>query len=280
MTPTALITGGSGGIGFELAKLFAADGYRVILVARKPAELERAAAVIAIRQLAEKQSPASVALNHEIAAAQRPRNDETVITIAADLTDPGAPKRIVDELAAKKINIDVLVNNAGFGALGALAATDLETTLGMVQLNVTALTELTRRLLPAIVERKRGKILNVASTAAFQPGPFMAVYYATKAYVLSFSEAISEELRGTGITVTTLCPGPTATSFQARAQIEAVPLFRTDVMAAATVAQIGYAAMNRGQRLVIPGLRNSLGAFLIRLAPRALVLRFIRSLQN
>ena len=253
---TALITGGSSGIGFELAKLFADDGYQIVLVARGKEELDKAAAEL------------------------RATHDVDVVTIPADLADPGSSKQLVEELTKQKITIDVLVNNAGFGLLGAFSDADEAKTIGMIQLNIAALTELSKRLLPGMLQRKRGRILNVASTAAFQPGPFMAVYYATKAYVLSFSEALHEELRDTGVTVTTLAPGPTATSFQIRAQIDAVPLFRSGLMDAASVAKIGYAALNRGQRLVIPGLRNSLGAFLIRLAPRRLVLRFVRSLQT
>lgn len=205
---------------------------------------------------------------------------DAVITIVADLSDPIAPQKIVDELTTRNLTVDVLVNNAGFGLLGAFSQTEWHKEAAMVQVNIAALTHLTKVLLPSMLKRKHGRILNVASTAAFQPGPFMAVYYATKAYVLSFSEALHEELRGTGVTVTTLCPGPTRTGFQNRAQIQDIRLFSASIMNAPTVARIAYQAMNRGQRLVIPGWRNALGAWLTRLAPRALTLQFVRKLQQ
>ncbi len=207
-------------------------------------------------------------------------NQNAVVIIPADLSDPAAPAHIVAELTRQKTTIDVLVNNAGFGLFGSFATTDLTRELAMIQVNITALTELTKRLLPSMLKQKQGRILNVASTAAFQPGPFMAIYYATKAYVLSYSEALHEELHNTGVTVTTLCPGPVATNFQARAELGDIPLFRQNVMSAARVARIGYAALLRGQRLVIPGWRNALGAWLTRLAPRSMILRIIRRIQR
>ena len=246
---TALITGASSGIGADLARLFARDGYELVLVARGEAKL---------RELG---LPATI--------------------IAADLTDPTAPQRIVDELGAKSIDIEVLVNNAGVGVAGAFFETDLQAELAMIQLNVVALTHLTKLLLPGMVARRRGHVLNVASTAAFQPGPLMAVYYATKAYVLSFSEAIAEELRDSGVTVTALCPGPTETGFAAAANMGGTRLFTmTRPADSRAVAEAGYEAMKRGRRVVIPGLKNKLLAQSVRVSPRRLVATIVRKMQE
>ena len=198
---TVLITGASSGIGLELARLFAADGSDLILVARREAELQ---------SLAD-----DMAASHGISAR----------VMTEDLSDLSAPQRIVDRLATDELELDVLVNNAGFGLRGPAAELDLQRQLDMLQVNVTALTHLTRLLLPAMIARRRGGVLNVASTAAFQPGPHMAVYYATKAYVLSFSEALAEELGGTGVTVSCLAPGPTATEFADAADMRDTLLF-------------------------------------------------------
>src|SRR5579864_3658891 len=192
-TQTALITGASFGIGAEFARIFAREGYNLVLVARSADKL---------RQIAS-----------ELEKAHGTRS----LILAADLTDPGAPAYVVDQTTRADIQVDVLVNNAGFGQYGFFAQNDLEECLRQIQLNVATLTHLTRLYLHAMIERKNGGILNVASTAAFQPGPLMAVYFATKAYVLHFSEALANELRESGITVTCLCPGPTATEFQKRA---------------------------------------------------------------
>jgi short-subunit dehydrogenase len=175
----------------------------------------------------------------------------------------------------------VLVNNAGFATYGAFAETALEPELAELQLNVVTLTELAKRLLPGMLERRWGRILNVASTAAFQPGPLMAVYYATKAYVLSFSEALAEELRDSGVSVTALCPGPTASGFQQRAAMEDSKLVAgRKLMDAATVARAGYAAMMAGQRVVIPGLGNRLLAQSYRVSPRRLLTHVVRRMQE
>ena len=182
MKETALITGASSGIGLDLARLFAKDGHDVVLVARSEGKLR------------------------EIAAELERDFGMTAHVIVADLAKPDAPQTLVAQLP---VDVDVLVNNAGFGVLGPFVETDLAKELEMIQVNVVALTHLTKLLLPPMVARRRGRVLNVASTAAFQPGPLMAVYYATKAYVLSFSEAIADELRDSGVTVTALCPGPT-----------------------------------------------------------------------
>ena len=244
----ALVTGASSGIGKELARLIAADGYDLVLVARRQERLEELA-----REL-------SVA--HGVSAR----------VIIADLADPASPKRIVEELETERIAVDVLVNNAGLGIYGRLWKSDITRQLEVIQVNVVALTDLTGRLLPGMVSRARGRIVNVASTAAFQPGPYMAVYYATKAYVLSFSEAIAEELKGTGVTVTALCPGPTITEFQEAAGLEDTWLFRGPlVMDAAKVARAGWSGARRGKRVVIPGLGNKLIRETVRFSPRRLV---------
>ena len=254
--PVALITGGSIGIGYELARCCARDGWRLVLVARHEDALRGAAQ----------------RLDAEFGA-------QTVI-VPVDLAQPHAAERIVQALAQHQLSVELLVNNAGFGAHGGFQDVPLEAQLQMVQVNVTSVTELTHRLLPTMLAQRRGRILNVASTAAFQPGPLMAVYYATKAYVLSLSEALSNELAGTGVTVTALCPGPTATEFQRRAGIEHLPLLRAGVMSAARVAVEGYRAALAGRRLVIPGQRNRLLVWMVKWSPRALVLRIVRRLQE
>jgi uncharacterized protein len=257
MKETALVTGASGGIGEDLARLLAAGGRNVVLLARSADKLQ--------------------ALAGELSAAHR--IDATVL--AADLSDAGATTEIGRTLSARGMTIDILVNNAGFGTSGSFTREDPDEQLNMLQVNVVALTALTRALLPGMIERKHGRILNVASTAAFQPGPFMAVYYASKAYVLSLSEALAEETAGTGVTVTCLCPGPTSTGFQDRAHVEKSRLFKlTRVARSADVAQAGYDGMLAGRRLVIPGLMNKITAQSIRISPRASVLKIVRFLNT
>jgi len=184
---------------------------------------------------------------------------------------PGSPDQIVETLAQRHIDVDVLVNNAGFGAHGPVAGIGVGRQLEMIEVNVAALTRLTALLLPGMLERRRGGILNVASTAAFQPGPNSAVYYATKAYVLSFTEALAEEVRGSGVRVSCLAPGPTDTGFAAQAGAAGSRLFRRGVMDAGRVARAGHDGLRRGKTLVIPGLRNRALAFGVRLSPRILV---------
>ncbi len=230
MTPAVLITGASSGIGLELAKVFAAHGHALALVARSADTLEGVA-----RQLET---------HHSIRA----------LAVVADLSAPGAPDYVFDRVGNAGLRVDVLVNNAGSGLGGAFAATDLATELRMINLNVTALTHLTKLSLPGMLERGAGRILNVASTAAFAPGPMMAVYYATKAYVLSFSEALAEELSGTGVTVT--------------------------AADAATVARLGFSGLMQGKRIVIPGLLNKLLPQIVRVSPRRLVTQVSRFLQE
>jgi short-subunit dehydrogenase len=252
----AVVTGASSGIGLELSRLLASDRHDLVIVAQHAERLAQAA-----RELTT-------------------RFGVHVVEIATDLSDPAAPPDIERELNRLGLRPDVLVNNAGFGLRGSFAEIDLEEQLRMIRVNVSALTHLTGLLLPGMLERGRGRVLNVASTAAFQPGPLMAVYYATKAYVLSFSEALANETSGSGVTVTALCPGPTATAFQKRAGLEGTQLFRDGVMDAAIVARLGYEGMMRGARVVIPGWRNRLLAQLVRLAPRRMVIQAVRSLQE
>jgi hypothetical protein len=254
---TVLVTGASSGIGLELVRLFARDGYHVAMVARSEGRLR------------------------EIGKDLELRMGATSTVVGADLSDPLAPPDVLRRVEDEGLEVDVLVNNAGYGSYGLFAATDVVAELSMIQVNVTALTHLTKLFLPAMIRRKRGAILNVASTAAFQPGPLMAVYYATKAYVLSFSEALANELQGTGVTVTALCPGPTRTGFQAGAKMEESRLVRGPwVMDAARVARVGYDGLRRGKTLVIPGLANRLLAQSIRFTPRKLVTRIVRSMQE
>ncbi len=243
---TALITGASGGIGMEIARALAPD-HDLVLVARSVAKLE--------------------ALADELGGAR---------VVAADLADPAGVSKVVAEVPAA----DVLVNNAGVGDFGEFATVDLDKTLAMIQLNVTSLTALTRHFLPGMLERGEGRIMNVASTASFQPGPLMAVYYATKAYVLSFSEAVAEETRGSGVTVTALCPGPTASGFQAAAEMELSPLVANRKLpSAAEVAAYGVKAMEHGDVVAVLGLVNKVMAASIRFTPRPVTRRLVHKLQ-
>jgi len=251
--PNAVVTGASSGIGLELARIFARERYDLVLVARNQPALEH------------------------IAAELRTMRGVRVDVIAADLSTPEAPQQIYEQTG----RADVLVNNAGFGVYGEFADSPVEDDIGLLRLNIEALVVLTRLFLPGMLQGRKGRILNVASTAAFQPGPLMALYYASKAFVLSFSEAIANELEGSGVTVTALCPGPTATGFQARARMEDSNLLkRMQVMDAATVAEAGYRGMIAGKTIVIPGTRNWLVAESVRFAPRKLVTRIARSMQE
>jgi uncharacterized protein len=252
---TVLITGASSGIGRELARLFASDGADVILVARSEDRL---------RELA-----AGLAAEHGIHAQ----------ALAADLTRPGSAGEIAETLAQQGVQVDVLVNNAGFGAHGQVATIGVQRQLDVIEVNVAALTRLTALFLPGMLARGHGAVLNVASTAAFQPGPNQAVYCATKAYVLSFTEALAEEVRGTGVRVSCLAPGATDTQFAAQADMTGTLAFRLGVMTPGPVARAGHDGLRRGKTLVIPGLRNRAMALSVRLAPRALVTRIAGHLQ-
>jgi len=200
--------------------------------------------------------------------------------VALDLTDPEAPARLLVTVADVPADVEMLINNAGFGLLGDFAELDALEQMRMVQLNVTALTQLTRLFAPALIARKKGFVLNVASTAAFLPGPSMAVYFATKAYVLSLSSALHEELRPKGVVVTAFCPGATRTAFQARAGIEETKLFASNVMDARPVAEIGYRALKAGRAVVVAGRQNALMAFLTRFAPRQFQARMTRKVME
>lgn len=249
---TVLITGASSGIGLELAKCFAADSCRLILVARNTAALE---------QLAQELRQA-----HNIEAR----------VLTADLSLPETPNRIFAELSAQNITVDVLVNNAGFGANGAFAEISLPRQLEMLQVNITALTELTGLFLPGMIQRRRGGILNVGSVAGFQPGPGMMVYYATKAFVLSFTEALAEELQGTGLNVSVLCPGPTESNFGNVARGKKVRPMKTSKMTSAAVAVYGHRAFRQGQITAVPGLQNKIFVLLNRILPRAIPRKLVK----
>jgi hypothetical protein len=254
---TALITGASGGIGYEFAKLLARDCRTLVLVARSRDRLQ------AVKKELESAHPVSVRVMDK------------------DLSLPGAADEIYLELGKARIDVDILVNNAGFGGYGAFSGTNWKNEAEMIGVNITALTHLTKLFVKDMIVRKSGKIVNVASTAAFQPGPFMAVYYASKAYVLSFSEAIANELKGTGVTVTALCPGPTDTGFAAAADVEQSRLFRLRRAAsAAEVARYGYNAMRKGKTVAVHGLLNKIMAFSVRLSPRKLLPAVVRRLHE
>ncbi len=248
MRKTALITGASVGIGYELAREFARGGYDLILSARNQQKLDEVAAEMT-----------SLGAKAEV--------------VIADLARPEAPVELAEKLAGRPI--DVLVNNAGFGAIGRFDAIELSVQLEMIQVNVTALVHLTHLLLPPMIARGSGGILNVASTAAFQAGPFMAIYYASKAFVLSFSEALAEEYGKAGLRVSALCPGPTRTEFRKRAKIEekAGPGGKSTMpsMSAADVAKAGFSGFERGQRIVVPGMVNKLAVNAERFFPRRMV---------
>jgi hypothetical protein len=252
LRPRALVTGASSGIGAELARELARDGHDLVLIARRREALER---------LADE-----FTRGHGVA----------VHCEACDLCDASAIEALIARLDANALHIDVLVNNAGFGLFGEFKDTDLAEERRMLALNIEAPVILTKRLLAQLIAR-RGRILNVASTAAFQPGPFMAVYYATKAFLLSWSEALAEELAGTGVTVTAFCPGATASGFQDRAAMHDSALVRGKRLpSAAEVAAAGYRALKAGRRVFIPGLMNWLLAQSIRFTPRRLVTPIVR----
>jgi short-subunit dehydrogenase len=257
MSKTALITGASGGIGYELAKVHAEKGINLVLVARNKNKLEE--------------------LRSEIETDKK----VWVYTVTKDLSLPGSPQEVYDELKTKSIAIDYLINNAGIGDYGLFAESDWNKQEQMINLNVTALAHFTRLFLPDMICRGGGRIMNVASTASFQPGPTMSVYFATKAFVLSFSEAINQELRDIGITVTALCPGSTHSGFQAAAADAERGLFAGNKFSSAReVAEYGYNAMIKGKAVAIHGFKNSFLVNSIRFAPRSLILKLTRKIQT
>lgn len=254
---TAVITGASSGIGYEFAKILAQKQYQLVLIARNLDRLND------IKQEFEKNF------------------GNSVILIPADLSLENVAEGIVKEIKYRQLNVEILVNNAGFGYGGYYIQHPWENEKDMIQVNIKSLSQLTKLILPLMIEKKNGRICNVASTAAFYPGPLMAVYYASKAYVLSYSEALANELKKTGVTVTCLCPGPTATNFQVVAGVDKKRLFRTSNMATAReVAEFGYQAMMRGQTLAIPGKMNNFLLFMSRFISRRTATGFVRTINS
>lgn len=254
---TALVTGASAGIGVDLAECFARDGYDLILVARSEG---------ALKNVADK-----IAATHGVATH----------AIAQDLGAQGGGSAVAAAIAAKGLNVDVVVNNAGYGHAGALTSSDLATQLGMIDLNVRALVELTYLYWDRMLASGRGGVLNVASTAAFQPGPLMANYYASKAYVLSFSEAMWEEARGTGVHVSCLCPGATVSKFRERAGTGKTRLATaTKAVPSAPVARAGYQAWKQNRPVIVTGARNAFQAGLVKFLPRETLLKIVRRVQS
>lgn len=253
---TALVTGASAGIGAEFAKVFAAHKHDVILVARRQDALEAVAG--------------------QVEGAYGVR----AMVLPLDLTDADAPAELFARILDARVEVDILVNNAGAGLVGEFVETDMERELQMIQLNVAALTHLTKLFVRPMVQRRSGGVLNVASTAAFFPGPLNSVYHASKAYVLSFTEAIAEELRGSGVSVTVLCPGPTISEFHEVAGARPISVLGAAAADAREVAEFGYDALQSGVRVAVPGVQNKLIAQARRLAPRGVATRVVRMLQQ
>jgi uncharacterized protein len=251
-----LITGASSGIGLELAKVFAKNGYNLILVARNQAKLA------SLKTQLEDNYKAQVRI------------------IVKDLSLQEAANQLFSEVQTQKLEVDILINNAGFGEYGPFERTDWHKEKQMLDLNIVALTELTKLFLKPMLARKNGKILNVASTAAFQPGPLMSVYFATKVYVLHFSEAIAEELKGSGVQVTVLCPGATESNFQEVASMSQSKLFKRKIPSAAEVAEFAYRELFKGTRVAIHGFMNRIMAYTVGFLPRNLVTKLVYSMQS
>jgi len=257
MNNTALITGASNGIGMELAKIHASKGGDLVLVARNKTKLD------------------------ELKSELERQFNISVYTIGKDLSVPNAAQEVYDETKRQNIQIDYLINNAGFGDYGMFYETGWNKELQMINLNITTLTQFTKLYLKEMINRKNGKIMNVASTAAFQPGPTMAVYYATKAYVLSFSEAVNNEVSDKGVTITTLCPGATKSGFQAAAAMEESYLVKgRKLPASQQVAAFGYSAMMKGKTVAIHGFINCLMARSVGFFPRSIVIKVVRIIQG
>lgn len=256
MAAAALVTGASSGIGKDLARLFAGDGYDVVLVARRLDALQALAGELTAQ--------------HRISATP----------VAADLADPRAPETLFAELRQRSIDIDVVVNCAGFGLQGTIAELPLDRQLAMIQVNVAALTALTRLSLPSMLQRNRGGVLNVASLAAFSPGPLMAVYYATKAYVVSFTDALADEVRESALKVSCLCPSATLTGFAQASGMTGSKLFSGVTMTSMAVAREGYDGWKAGRILVAPGLGNKIAMTMMPRLPRAMVRRMVRGFNS
>lgn len=253
---TVLITGATTGIGYELSRLFAMNGYNLVIIARNQSQLER------LRQQWENEFHV------------------TIHVIVKDLSSPSSVPEIMNYLNKNNIEIDILINNAGFGLYGPFIETPIERELEMIQVNIVALTHLTKCLIPHMLRKKKGKILNVASIAAFQSGPLMSVYYATKAYVLSFSEALTNELADHGILVSVLCPGPTNTEFEKRANLQQSNLFRRNVMNPEEVARIAFRQFMKGKTMIVPGATNWILVRSTRFLPRKVVTGIVRRIQS
>ena len=257
MTKTALITGASSGIGMELARVHASKGDHLVLIARNKSRLDE--------------------LKEELEGKYK----ITVITVGKDLSAINSAQEVYEEINRRGIRVDYLINNAGFGDYGLFYETDWNKESQMINLNMVTLTQFTKLYLKDMVERGSGKIMNVASTAAFQSGPTMAVYYATKAYVLSFSEAVNDEVRDRGVTVTALCPGATESGFMAAASLNGSKLFKgKNVPTSEEVAEFGYAAMMKGKTVAIHGFMNALMARSVGFFPRKAVVRVTRRIQE
>lgn len=252
-----LITGASSGIGYELAKVFARQQHNLILSARSTEKLL------------------------ELKSQLQSQYKIQVEVITLDLSQPGSALSLFDKVNALGLTVDILVNNAGVGTHGKFADIELHKTQSMIHLNIVSLTELTKLFLPQMLAKKTGRIMNVASVAGFQPGPLMSVYYATKAFVLFFSEGLFEELKNSGITVTALCPGPTASGFQANANMENMAIFdNLKVPTSATVAEYGYRALMDGKAVAVEGFANKLFPFVVRLFPRFMVRQVVMKVQQ
>jgi len=252
MTKNALVTGASGGIGYEFAKLLAQDGYNLILIARSEAKF------------------------FEIKQDFEEKYNVKILFIPIDLTIPDSAEEIFHILTQKKIDIDILVNNAGFGNYGEFIKTDIKNEAQMIRLNIMTLHQMTKFFLQKMVERKQGRIINVASIGAFQPGPLMSVFYATQSFILSFSEALAAELKGTGVTVTCFCPGPTESGFQTVAHLQESRIVKgRKLPSAEDVVKYGYEAMNKGKTIAINGLTNKFFAIIVRFLPRNFVARLV-----
>ncbi len=243
MKKTALITGASGGIGKEFAQIFAQKGYNLVLVARNEIKLK------------------------QIAKSYEKEYDIRVTNLPFDLSQPNIARKLYSKLKDRKIIIDILINNAGFGYYGKFVDSNLDRTTEMMNLNITTLTELSLLFAKDMISRNNGKILNVASTAAFQPVPNFTIYAASKSYVLSFTEALHYELKGTKVSASVLCPGPTATGFEKSADMESSNLFKSGVMNAKNVAQIGYKGLMKNEMTIIPGFKNKVMAILSNMTP-------------
>ncbi|CAN5122504.1 SDR family NAD(P)-dependent oxidoreductase [soil metagenome] len=247
-----LVTGASGGIGEAFAQILAAEGHALVLVARNERELHRVKGVLAAR------------------------NSVPIAALPCDLSRPDAVDQLARDLDMRGLIPDIVINNAGFGLMGKAAAVSRTDQLNMIDLNIRALTDLTLRFLPGMIASGQGGILNVASVAGFMPGPNMAVYFATKAFVISFSDALAAEVRNTGVTITSLCPGPVDTGFQARAGMkDARTMTASSPPNARAIAQEGWDGFKDGRRTVIPGVKNKIMAYGLRGAPRHIILPFI-----